>query len=196
MHPVAPATAASRAGQSHASRTSVEMTPQNQKLDVDEAMVMNPVSEQAGGQDVGDAAPSAGGSHGVEAVPESDATRRGRWRWPRGCHPPRGSGKDFLQNFSLAISCAQIFFVVIQATRSLLPELFVSLVLNLAIFSLDLSLTFPALNHEELEWVQLILQLILSASCSLFLCVSFFVCADVFRSVGILHLLWFFACLR
>ena len=72
----------------------------------------------------------------------------------------RTSGKDFMQNLGLAISCAQIFFVVIGATKNFLPKLYVSFVLNLAIFSLDLTLALPSLQRDEVEWVQFILQLL------------------------------------
>jgi hypothetical protein len=77
----------------------------------------------------------------------------------------QSSGKDFMQNLGLAISCAQIFFVVIRATKNLLPELCFNFVLNLAIFSLDLTLAPPSLQQYEVDWVQFILQLLVCVGC-------------------------------
>ena len=74
-----------------------------------------------------------------------------------------------MQNLGLAISCAQIFFVVIKATKNLLPELYVNFVLNLAIFSLDLTLALPSLQQYEVDWVQFILQLLVCVGGCLFL---------------------------
>jgi cell division protein FtsW (lipid II flippase) len=79
------------------------------------------------------------------------------------------SGKNFMQNLGLAISCAQIFFVVINATKNLLPKLYVRFVLHLAIFSLDLTLALPSLQRDEVEWVQFILQLLICVGACLFL---------------------------
>jgi hypothetical protein len=74
-----------------------------------------------------------------------------------------------MENLNIAISAAQIFFVVINATKNLLPKLFVSFVQNLAIFSLNLTLALPSLQHDEVEWVQFILQLLISVGACLFL---------------------------
>jgi hypothetical protein len=81
----------------------------------------------------------------------------------------RSSGKDFMQNLAIAISGAQIFFVVINATKNLLPKLYVSLVQNLAIFSLNLTLALPSLQRDEVEWVQFTLQLLICVGACLFL---------------------------
>jgi hypothetical protein len=83
----------------------------------------------------------------------------------------RTSGnKDLQQNITLAINAAQLFYLVVASVEPLLPRLYLDIVLRLAFFSFNLSLTFPSLRQDELEWYQLLCNVSVTAMCCWFLC--------------------------
>jgi hypothetical protein len=63
-----------------------------------------------------------------------------------------------------------LFYLVVASVEPLLPRLYLDIVLRLAFFSFNLSLTFPSFQQDELEWYQLLCNVSVTAMCCWFLC--------------------------